>query len=166
MTAEKKPNRIRRNQFKLYLSDEERYIIENKAAQYGYNTIVAYMRDACMYENIFVEDVNGRNDIIQEFSQINMEFKKVRKECNLLNHNPIATATDIHEIKEQLLEIEKDLKDIRKDVEDKLSVTFDRKKIVEDYNKRNIIETNSADNWSTDTSQCQFTFNEDEKEGE
>ena len=42
----------RRKSIKVWLSDEERILVESKAEYYGYKRLAKYIRDAAIYEKV------------------------------------------------------------------------------------------------------------------
>lgn len=123
--------RKRRTQIKIFLTDEERQIIEEKMEKYGYKSLAAYVRDACIYENIIVEDIKDKKEISEKIATLISEFKKTRNDVNSLVYNPAATSIDIKIITNTLKNIEKNILDLKVTVIEKLEVVFDRKKVNE-----------------------------------
>ena len=80
-------SKLRRQKINVMLNEEERKIITEKAIKYGFGDCLAeYIRAACIYENIYVEDIEGKNEICQYVSdyiqllrEILYEQKKVLK---------------------------------------------------------------------------------------
>ena len=69
----------RREKINLMLNQEERKIITEKAIKYGYGKQIAqYVRDACIYEKLYVEDVSAKSQICQKVDEL---IKEVRKYC-------------------------------------------------------------------------------------
>ena len=55
-------SKLRRQKINVMLNEEERRIITEKAIKYGYGDCLAeYIRAACIYENIYIEDIEGKN---------------------------------------------------------------------------------------------------------
>ena len=55
----------RRKSIKVWLSDEERILVESKAEFYGYKRLAKYIRDAAIYEKVTY--VNLKNMVITIF---------------------------------------------------------------------------------------------------
>lgn len=53
----------------MYRNDEERRIITEKAIEYGFGPhLASYVRSACIYESLYKEDIEGKNEIIEIMS--------------------------------------------------------------------------------------------------
>lgn len=53
----------------MYRNGEERRIITKKAIEYGFwPPLAAYVRSACIYESLYKEDIEGKNEIIKIMS--------------------------------------------------------------------------------------------------
>lgn len=66
----------KREKYNIMFTKEERQIILDKAIKYGYgNKISEYIRDACIYEKVYVENIDGKKEI---FLYIDKYLKEVR----------------------------------------------------------------------------------------
>lgn len=50
-------SKTRRKSIKVWVSDEERCLLEIKSKFYGYNTLASYIRDAIIYEKVTYIDL-------------------------------------------------------------------------------------------------------------
>lgn len=73
-------SKSRRKSIKVWVSDEERCLLETKAEFYGYKTLAGYIRDACFYEKVTHVDLKNRNEIYEAYSNNTKELKKIAKE--------------------------------------------------------------------------------------
>lgn len=127
--------RKRRTQIKIFLTDEERTIIEEKMQQYGYKSLAAYVRDACIHENIIVEDIDGKKEVVEKIANLITEFKKTRNEVSDLAYNPAASSINVKVITNTIKNIDKSLNELKVIVTEKLEVAFDRKKAADNIKK-------------------------------
>ena len=70
----------RRKSIKVWLSDEERSLVESKAEYYGYKRLAKYIRDAAIYEKVTYVDLIGKEDLYTAYSENTKELKKITKE--------------------------------------------------------------------------------------
>lgn len=53
----------------MYRNDEERRIITEKAIEYGFGPhLASYVRSAYVYESLYKEDIESKNEIIKIMS--------------------------------------------------------------------------------------------------
>ena len=69
----------RRKSIKVWLSDEERILVESKAEFYGYKRLAKYIRDAAIYEKVTYVDLKNKEELYVAYSE-NKELKKITKE--------------------------------------------------------------------------------------
>ena len=70
----------RRKSIKVWLSDEERILVESKAEYYGYKRLAKYIRDAAIYEKVTYVDLKSKEDLYTAYSENTKELKKITKE--------------------------------------------------------------------------------------
>ena len=70
----------RRKSIKVWLSDEERILVEAKAKFYGYKRLAKYVRDAVIYEKVTNVDLKNKEEIYSAFAENTKELKKITKE--------------------------------------------------------------------------------------
>ena len=70
----------RRKSIKVWLSDEERILVEAKAEFYGYKRLAKYIRDAAIYEKVTYIDLKNKEDLYIAYSENTKELKKITKE--------------------------------------------------------------------------------------
>ena len=70
----------RRKSIKVWLSDEERILVESKAEYYGYKRLAKYIRDAAIYEKVTYVDLKNKEELYVAYSEDTKELKKITKE--------------------------------------------------------------------------------------
>ena len=70
----------RRKSIKVWISDEERILVESKAEFYGYKRLAKYIRDAAIYEKVTYVDLKNKEDLYTAYAENTKEIKKITKE--------------------------------------------------------------------------------------
>lgn len=70
----------RRKSIKVWLSDEERILVESKAEFYGYKRLAKYIRDAAIYEKVTYVDLKNKEELYVAIAENIKELKKITKE--------------------------------------------------------------------------------------
>lgn len=70
----------RRKSIKVWVSDEERSLIEAKAENYCYTRLAPYIRDATIYERVTNYKIKGEEEILNEYCESNKEIKSMLKD--------------------------------------------------------------------------------------
>ena len=70
----------RRKSIKVWLSDEERILVESKAEFYGYKRLAQYISDAAIYEKVTYVDLKNKEELYVAYSENTKELKKITKE--------------------------------------------------------------------------------------
>lgn len=70
----------RRKSIKVWLSDEERILVESKAEFYGYKRLAKYIRDAAIYEKVTHMDLKNKEELYVAYAENTKELKKITKE--------------------------------------------------------------------------------------
>ena len=70
----------RRKSIKVWLSDEERILVESKAEFYGYKRLAKYIRDAAIYEKVTHVDLKNKEELYIAYAENTKELKKITKE--------------------------------------------------------------------------------------
>jgi len=74
-------SKLRREKINVMLNEEERRIITEKAIKYGFGDCLAeYIRAACIYENIYVEELNGKFEVCEKVSEFLTKIREIIKE--------------------------------------------------------------------------------------
>lgn len=69
----------RRKRLKVWISEEERALLDAKAEYYGYKHLSEYIRDSAIYENVTMVDLKNKNEILKAYSDNTQELKKIAK---------------------------------------------------------------------------------------
>ena len=75
-------NRTRKNKLTLYLSDDEKYILENKTRLSGLNSQSAYLRNLIIYGYVYEVDYRYLHDYSVELSRIGGLLNQITKRAN------------------------------------------------------------------------------------
>lgn len=70
----------RRKSIKVWVSAEERTLIEAKAHHYCYRRLAPYIRDAAIYERVTNVDVKGEKEILNAYAENTREVKSIVKD--------------------------------------------------------------------------------------
>ena len=70
----------RRESIKVWLSKEERALVEEKAKYYGYKRLAPYVRDAVIYEKVTYVDLKNKEKLYKSYSENTEQLKKIAKE--------------------------------------------------------------------------------------
>lgn len=89
----------RRKSIKVWVSDEERALVEAKAYNYGYRRIAPYIRDAAIYERVTNYKIKGEEEIFNAYCETSKEIKSMLKDVKHI----CKFATQISESKRQEL---------------------------------------------------------------
>lgn len=89
----------RRKSIKVWVSDEERALVEAKAHNYGYRRIAPYIREAAIYERVTNYKIKGEEEILNVYCETSKEIKSIVKDIRHI----CKFATQISEGKRQEL---------------------------------------------------------------
>lgn len=99
-------SKLRRQKINVMLNEEERRIITEKAIKYGYGDCLAeYIRAACIYENIYIEDVEGKKEICEKVSNYIEVLKEILNKQRELLKVPFLNDNQLIKIRTQNEEI-------------------------------------------------------------
>ena len=103
--------KTRRKSIKVWVSDEERVLLDAKAKYYGYNTLAKYVRDAVIYEKVTYVDLKNKEEIYALYSENTKELKKIAKEFRHLSKYATQLSNDdLKNISLQIFQILKNQK--------------------------------------------------------
>lgn len=130
----------RRKRLKVWISEEERALLEAKAEHYGYKHLSEYIRDSAIYENVTMVDLINKNEILKAYSDNTQELKKIAKEFRHLNKYATQLSNqDLDNISLMIVTILKRQKDFLKLIDNKLDLEvwkeLNHNRIVEDAKK-------------------------------
>lgn len=130
----------RRKRLKVWISEEERALLDAKAEHYGYKHLSEYIRDSAIYENVTMVDLKNKNEILKAYSDNTQELKKIAKEFRHLNKYATQLSNqDLDNISLMIVTILKRQKDILKLIDNKLDLEvwkeLNHNRIVEEAKK-------------------------------
>ena len=112
----------RREKINILVTPEERKIISEKARDYGYgNCLAEYVRDACIYEKLYVEDLSGKQDVCKIVSEFILIVKEILKKQNDISKNIILSKENIETLKQDNIKIIDVIGELSKELVSKLS---------------------------------------------
>lgn len=118
----KKEKIIRNKRIMVWVSDDEKNLLETKSKYYGYKTFAAYIRDAAIFEKITHVDIEGKQELYDIYSKNLKELKKIIKELKkLIQYATELKNSDVRLIKNSIFNIINNQKEITKLLEDKLN---------------------------------------------
>lgn len=115
----------KRGKFYFRINVQERALLEEKANQYGYQDLGTYIRDACIYENILVENLEGKKEIMERIDLLNFNIKQYEinlekfKKKNLSTYDFIEINNELSKYQKEILQ---ELKTLKQVINDKLFV--------------------------------------------
>lgn len=115
--------KTRRNSIKVWVSDEERTLLEAKSNYYGYSRLAKYIRDAIIYEKVTHIDLKNKEEIYTAYSENTKELKKIAKEIRHISRYATQISSyDLKELSNQMFNILKNQKKMLKLIEEKLDL--------------------------------------------
>lgn len=115
--------KTRRNSIKVWVSDEERALLEAKVNYYGYKRLATYIRDAIIYEKVTHIDLDGKEQIYAAYSENTKELKKIAKEIRHISRYATQISNeDLKRVSTQMFTILKKQKEILNLIETKLDL--------------------------------------------
>lgn len=125
---EQKYNKLRRQKINLMLNEEERRLITEKAIEYGFGDCLAeYIRAAAIYENIYIEDIEGKTEICDIVSSFIEMLKKILTEQKKVIKNVLLSKEDVDLISNQNQKIIEMIESLSRLVVSILSVNTEKK---------------------------------------
>ena len=107
----------------VWVSNEEKILLEAKANYYCYKSFASYIRDAAIYEKVTHVDVASQDEIYNAYVQNTKELKKITKEIRRISK--FATQVndaDIHNVTSLMLTIIKNQDNMLKLIDTKLDL--------------------------------------------
>lgn len=86
----------KRKRVNVLLSNNERELLKEKMAKYGYADLSSYLRDAGIYERLYLEDIEGKLEITK---LVNILIKEVRTYLNELKKIEMKSSLTKQEIR-------------------------------------------------------------------
>lgn len=115
-------NKKRREKINILVTPEERKIISDKAREYGYGDCLAeYVRDACIYEKLYVEDLSGKQDVCKIVSEFILIVKDILKKQTDMSKNITLSKENIETLRQDNVKIIDAIERLSKELITKLS---------------------------------------------
>lgn len=115
-------NKKRTNRIMVWVSDDEKNLLETKSKYYGYKTFASYIRDSAVFERVTHIDFIGKEEVCKAYAEYAKEIKKFVKEVKHINQ--FATHIDniqTERINRLIFNIIKNQKKMMKLIEKKLN---------------------------------------------
>ncbi len=113
----------RRKKINIMLNDEERRIITEKAVEYGFGLhLAAYVRSACIYESLYKEEIEGKNEITKIMSDYISIVNRIQYEQSQLTKKIMLSEGDIKMIKDNNTLLHNEIRKLIKTIENTLTV--------------------------------------------
>ena len=107
----------------IWLTDEERNLLETKSQYYGYKTLAGYIRDSSVFEKITRVDLNGKKELYDAYSQHTKEIKKIVKEIrNIIKYSTQIDAVEIRRLTSLMYNLINNQKELLRMTEEKLNL--------------------------------------------
>lgn len=95
-------NRTRKNLYRLYLSDDEKYIFEEKWKLSGLKSKAAFIRNLIIYGYVYDVDYSHLREYSNQLSRIGKNINQIVRLCEKTGH---VYENDINNIKELMEKI-------------------------------------------------------------
>lgn len=113
----------RRKSIKVWLSDEERILVEAKAEFYGYRRLAKYIRDAAIYENITHIDLKNKDDLYDAYAENTKQLKKITKEIrHITKYATQLNEKNVKNLLDLMYEVLRNQKNMMKLINEKLDL--------------------------------------------
>ena len=123
----------RTNRVMVWLTDEERNLIETKSQYYGYKTLAGYIRDSSVFEKITRVDLNGKKELYDAYSQHTKEIKKVVKDIrSIIKYSTQIDAVEVRRLTSLMYNLINNQKELLRMTEQKLDL-----KVWQEINRNN-----------------------------
>ena len=102
MQKNHKDTRSRKNEILFYLSDEEKYILDNKVKLSGMNSRAAFIRHLIIYGFVYDIDYSQLQEYNTNLSRISNTLNQIAKRMNSTGH---VYDADVKQVKELMNEV-------------------------------------------------------------
>lgn len=96
------PNRERKNELKIYLSDDEQYILEQKVKASGMKSKSAFLRCLILYGFVYDLDYSELREYNSALGKIGNNLNQIAKRMNATGN---VYAADVKEVKELMKKV-------------------------------------------------------------
>ena len=102
-------NRTRRNQLKIYLTDEEKEIFEKKMKLANFKTMSHFLRKCVLEKEIYIVDLEPFRDLQWLLSNVTNNINQIAKATNMTG---VIYKKDIDYMREKIEKLAKEIWDI------------------------------------------------------
>lgn len=107
----------------VWVSKEEKALIEEKAKYYGYKQLAGYIRDSAIYEKVTKYNIENKNEILSAFSNNTKELRKIAKDFNnIRKYATHISKEDLENINIMVINVLKKQKILLKAINEKLDL--------------------------------------------
>ena len=121
---ERELNKDKKKQYNIWLTDEERKLLNAKVQQYNYQYLSDYIRDAALYEGLIEVNVSYTDEVNALFQEAINEIRKYTKEVRrILKWSSNISKAELEQLQHSLNIIYGVTKSLKKSVNDNINVT-------------------------------------------
>ena len=107
----------------VWVSKEEKALIDAKAEHYGYKQLAKYIRDSAIYEKVTKYDIKNKNEILKAFSDNTKELRKIAKEFrHISKYATLVSNDDLDNITMMIVNVLKSQKSMLNLINEKLDL--------------------------------------------
>lgn len=116
----------KRTKVKIGLSASERSILETKMRRYGYKHISTYVRDACIYENIIAENMEGKQEVIKAVATLLELAGNISVDLKVLLTHGGLDKDSIHKLNQQNIQLLEEMEELKRLIIEKMKITYEK----------------------------------------
>ena len=120
----KLPPNLKREKFKIMVSEAEKNKIFQKAKEYGYRNISEYVREVSLHPNVYKETMHGLKEILNMIGEFNSKLTPVRDNVKELSDRIPIDHKDIEYVAASLKMISKDFVELKNFIATNLKYTY------------------------------------------
>lgn len=109
MQKNHKDNRSRKNEILLYLSDDEKYILDNKVKISGMKSRAAFIRQLIIYGFVYDIDYSQLQEYNTLLSRISNNLNQIAKRMNATRHVYDADVKQVKELMKEVWQLQKSM---------------------------------------------------------
>ena len=102
-------NRERKNELKIYLSDDEQYILEQKVKAYGMKSKSAFLRRQILYSFVYDIDYSELREYNAALGKIGNNLNQIAKRMNATGNVYAADVKQVKELMKQVWQTQKSM---------------------------------------------------------
>ncbi|MGO1369737.1 plasmid mobilization protein [Senegalia sp. (in: firmicutes)] len=102
-------NRERNNQLKFYVTNEERFLIQNKMRESNVKNMGAYLRKMAIDGNIFILDNMPLKEMNMNLTRVGSNINQIAKRINSTDRYYKEDVTEIKEMLDEIWQLQKSI---------------------------------------------------------